>query len=249
VSRPVAAAALGSAALTAVALGVGSWQQTRVWRDSETLWRWALEADPRCAICANNLAALFINTDKPARLREGEQLARHAMAINPAYDSAYTTLGAILAQRHEDRGAEAAFREAMRLAPDRVGASVNLGLLYARGGRHGEALPLLRAAFAKSPERPGLRAHLALTLHKEGIVQARAGHLREGEELFREALHLTPDDPEIHRNLGLALWEEGRTDAAGEHLERAVALRSGDAEAERLLAQFRADPGRPPRLR
>ena len=249
VSRPVAAGALGVAALVLVALGVGSWQQTRVWRESETLWRWGLEADPRCAICANNLAALFINTDNAARLREGERLARHAMAINPAYDSAYTTLGAILAQRHEDREAEAAFRHAMRLAPDRVAASVNLGLLYARSGRHAEALPLLRAAFAKSPERPGLRTHLALTFHNDGIVQARAGRLPEAAELFREALHLTPDDPDIHRHLGLALWEQGRTDAAGTHLERAAALRSGDAEVERLLAQFRADPGRPPKLR
>ena len=137
----------------------------------------------------------------------------------------------------------------MRLAPDRVAASVNLGLLYARSGRHAEALPLLRAAFAKSPERPGLRTHLALTFHNDGIVQARAGRLPEAAELFREALHLTPDDPDIHRHLGLALWEQGRTDAAGTHLERAAALRSGDAEVERLLAQFRADPGRPPKLR
>ena len=249
VSRPVATGALGVAALVMVVLGVGSCQQTLVSRDSETLWRWGLEADPRCAICANNLAVLFIDTDNAARLREGEQLARHAVAINPAYDSAYNTLGALLAQRHEDREAETAFRQAIRLAPDRVAASVNLGLLYARSGRHGEALRLLRAAFAKSPERPGLRADLALTLHNDGIVQARAGRLHEAEELFREALHLTPDDPEIHRNLGLALWEQGRTDAAGEHLERAAALRSGDAEAERLLAQFRAAPGRPPKLR
>ncbi len=249
VRRPVAAAALGFATLAMVALGAGSWQQTGVWRDSETLWRWGLETDPRCAICANNLAVLFIHTDNAAQLREGEQLARYALSINPTYDSSYNTLGAILAQRHEDREAEAAFRQAMRLAPDRIAASVNLGLLYARAGRYGEALPLLRAAFAKAPEHPGLRTHLAMTLRSDGIAQARAGRLPEAEALLREALDLTPDDSEIHRNLGLALWEQGRTAAAGAHLERAATLRPRDAEAEQLLANFRADPGRPPRFR
>jgi Flp pilus assembly protein TadD len=88
-----------------------------------------------------------------------------------------------------------------------------------------------------------------MTLRNDGIVQTRAGRLPEAEALFREALHLTPDDPEIHRHLGLTLWAQGRTAAAGEHLERAAALRPGDDEAERLLAQFRADPGRAPKLR
>jgi Flp pilus assembly protein TadD len=249
VGRPVAAGALGVAALGVAALGVGSWQQSRAWLDSETLWRWGTEADPRCAICADNLAALLSKSGNAARLREAEQLARHALAINPTYDSSYNTLGVVLAQRHEDQEAEAAFRRAIRLAPDRVTPSVNLGLLYARSGRNTEALALLRAAFARSPEHPGLRTHLAMTLRNDGIVQTRAGRLPEAEALFREALHLTPDDPEIHRHLGLTLWEQGRTGAAGEHLERAAALRPGDAEAERLLAQFRADPGRAPKLR
>lgn len=249
VSRPVTAMVLGVAALVVAALGVGSWQQSRIWRDSETLWRWGLEADPRCAICANNLAVMFINTDNAARLREAEQLARHALSINPSYDSSYNTLGAVLAQRHEDREAEAAFRQAIRLAPDRVSASVNLGVLYARSGRHAEALPLLRAAFARAPEHPGLRGHLGVTLRNEGVVQARAGHIREAEGLLREALPLIPDDPELHRNLGLALWEQGSQDAAGAHLERAVTLRPEDPDSQRFLALFRADPGRPPKLR
>jgi Flp pilus assembly protein TadD len=249
VSRPVAAGALSVAALGVAALGIGSWQQSRVWLDSETLWRWGAEADPRCAICADNLAALLVDSDNAARLREAEQLARHALVINPTYDSSYNTLGVVLAKRHADQEAEAAFRRAIQLAPDRVAPSVNLGVLYARSGRHAEALALLRAAFARSPEHAGLRTRLALMLRNDGIVQTRAGRLPEAEELFREALHLTPDDPDIHRNLGLALWEQGRTDAAGAHLERATALRPGDAEAERLLAQFRSDPGRPPKLR
>lgn len=249
VSRPVAVGALGVAAFGVAALGVGSWQQSRVWLDSETLWRWGAEADPRCAICADNLAALLVDSDNAARLREAERLARYALSIDPTHDSSYNTLGIVLAQRHADQEAEAAFRRAIQLAPDRVMPLVNLGILYARGGRHAEAVARLRAAFAKSPEHPGLRTHLALALRNEGVAQTRADHLSEAEELFREALDLAPDDPEIHRNLGLALWERGRTDAAGRHLERAAALRPGDAEAERLLAQFRADPGRPPKLR
>jgi Flp pilus assembly protein TadD len=249
VSRPVAVGALGVAAFGVAALGVGSWQQSRVWLDSETLWRWGVEADPRCALCADNLAALLSDSDNTERLREAEQLARLALAINPTYDSSYNTLGVVLAQRHADQEAEAAFQRAIQLAPDRVAPSVNLGILYARSGRNAEALPLLRAAFARAPEHRGLRAHLGLTLRHEGVVRARAGHLRDAEDLFREALGLNPEDPEVHRDLGLVLWEQGRRDAAGIHLARAVALRPGDAEAERLLAQFRADPGRPPKLR
>ena len=249
VSRPVAAGALGVAALGVAAFGVGSWQQSRVWRDSETLWRWGVEADPRCAICADNLAELLSDSDNPERLREAEQLALHALAINPTYDSSYNTLGVVPALRHADQEAEAAFRRAIQLSPDRVAPSVNLGILYARSGRNAQALPLLRAAFAKAPEHRGLRTHLGLTLRNEGILRARAGRLRDAEDLFRDALGLIPEDPDLHRDLGLVLWEQSRRDAAGIHLDRAAALRPGDAEAERLLAQFRSDPGRPPRFR
>ncbi len=249
VSRPVAAGALAATALVVVALGNGTWQQSRVWLDTESLWRWGVEANPRCSICADNLAALLSHSDNAARLREAEQLARHALTINPTYDSSYNTLGVVLAQRHADHEAEAAFRRAIGLAPGRVTPLVNLGILYARSGRNADALPLLRAAFVKAPEHPGLRAHLGLTLRNEGIVRTRAGRLREAEDLFREALGLIPEDPELHRGLGLLLWEQGGRDAAGIHLERAAALRPGDAEAERLLAQFRSDPGRPPKLR
>ena len=48
------ATVLGVTAVVVTAFGIGTWQQARLWRDSETLWRWGLEADPRCAVCANN---------------------------------------------------------------------------------------------------------------------------------------------------------------------------------------------------
>jgi len=251
VGRPVLAGVLGVTVLVIAALGVGSWQQARIWHDSETLWRWGLEVDPRCAVCANNLAALINNmpSRNAAQSAEAEALARRALALNPAYDSSYNTLGAILADRHDDAGAEAAFRQAMRLAPDRVAPIANLGVLYARNGRHAEAVPLLRSAWAKDPGYPGLKRNLGLALRDAGTAQARAGQLDGAVARFREAAALVPDDADLHRNLGLALWEQSRTEEAATHLERAVTLRPDDGEARRLLARFHADPAHPPTLR
>ncbi len=249
--RPVVAAALASAVLVVAALGVGSWQQAQIWRDPETLWRWALEVDPRCAVCANNLAALLSNMPpkSAAQMAEAEALARRAVALKPTYDSPYNTLGAILAHRHDDRGAEAAFQEAIRLGPDRVGPAANLGALYARDGRHAEALRWLRKAWAMDRGFPGLRSNLGSTLRDHGIVQARASRLDEAIALFREAAGVVPDDADVHRNLGLALWEQGQSAAALPHLERAVALRPNDESTQGLLAQLRANPGHPPSFR
>jgi Flp pilus assembly protein TadD len=251
VSRPIAMATLGVAAVVVTALGIGTWQQARLWRDSETLWRWGLEADPRCAVCANNLAALLLNLPgrSSAQMQEAEALARRALTLNPLYDSSYNTLGAILADRHEDARAETAFRQAMRLAPDRVAPMVNLGVLYGRSGRYADAIPLFRHAWSRDPSYPGLRANLGLALRDYGIVQARAGRLVDAVSLLREAATVTPDDPDVYRNLGIALWEQGQSEAAGPQLERAAALRPGDEASQQLLARFRADPGRPPTLR
>jgi protein O-mannosyl-transferase len=248
VSRSVLGAACGVATVVIVALGVGTWQQSRIWRDSETLWRWGLEADSRCAVCANNLAVVLLNRPSrtPAEAMEAEALARRAVTVNPAYDSAYTTLGTILAARGDDRGAEAAFIEAMRLTPERAGAAANLGAIYARNGRYAEALPLLRTAWAKQPETGWVRVNLGLVLRDQGILLARNGRLAEAVALFEEAARVTPDDADLHRNLGLALWQQGHPDAAGPHLERAAALKPGDENTRGLLALFRAQSHPPP---
>ena len=251
VGRPVLAASFGLAVLVIATLGVQSWQQASIWHDSETLWRWSLEADPRCAVCANNLAALIVNmpSRNSAQLGEAEALARRALALNPSYDSSYNTLGAVLAERHDDLAAEAAFREAVRLAPDRVAPVANLGALYARTGRYSEALPLLRNAWAKDPTYAGLRTNLGFTLRDSGIALGRDGRLPEAVSLLEEAAELIPDDADVHRNLGLALWEQGWSDRAAPHLERAAALRPRDESSQRLLARFRVDPAHPPLIR
>ena len=48
---------VGGAALVVLTLSLATWNQTQVWRDSETLWRWAVEMDPACSLCHGNLGA------------------------------------------------------------------------------------------------------------------------------------------------------------------------------------------------
>ncbi|HUM18502.1 MAG TPA: tetratricopeptide repeat protein [Candidatus Nitrosotalea sp.] len=250
VSPGVLVLALTAAALVVTTLAIGSWQQARIWRDSETLWRWAVEADPRCALCANNLASLLLNSHprSAGELGEAEALARRAVALNPAYDSPYNTLGAILAARHDDRGAEAAFRQAMQLAPERVVSTANLGALFARNGRYAEALPLLRTARVKDPRNVDVRENLRLASHNQGVAAMRAGRLDEAVTLFEEVADITPDDADAHRTLGLLLWIQGQRDAARVHLERAVALRPTEEGLRALLTRFQTDPDHPPAL-
>src|SRR5262249_32511488 len=52
---------LAAAAAAAWIVGLGSltWHQVQVWRDTETLWRFAVESDPECSICQSNLGGSF----------------------------------------------------------------------------------------------------------------------------------------------------------------------------------------------
>jgi hypothetical protein len=68
--RPLIAQ-VGLAGATLILLGLGSatWVQASAWRDSESLWRWAVEADSECAICFNNLALAFMTRVERVRPR------------------------------------------------------------------------------------------------------------------------------------------------------------------------------------
>src|SRR5581483_8533360 len=72
-------------------------EQSGVWRDSETLWRWAVDQEPTCAICHAALAEaiVFDSPSGPARLAEGEEYVRQAVSLRPELALAHYKLGTI----------------------------------------------------------------------------------------------------------------------------------------------------------
>jgi tetratricopeptide (TPR) repeat protein len=208
-----------SAALGIAGLAAGSWGQSYTWRDSETLWRWAVDVDPGCAVCRLNLGEAVIKdaATGEARLGEAERLLRDAIRLKPDYAEPYYNLGTALLVQKRYGEAELALRVFVRLAPARAVGPERLGLLYLVQGRYAEALPHLRQA----------------ALMRGGAVPPAGA----GEPGLTEALGLLSDTPETLVFVGRVLVEQGRSAEAIPPLRRAAALDPTAAAAPYWLAQ------------
>ncbi len=108
-------------AIACVGYGYAAHRQTRVWRDSQTLWEHALAVNPHCPVAHNNLAVV-----RAEAKREDEAIAlfRRGIELDPKNYEAYRNLGVIFAQRNDMRAAVDAWRAAMAINPeDRITAS------------------------------------------------------------------------------------------------------------------------------
>jgi Flp pilus assembly protein TadD len=215
-------------------LGAGSWVHSRVWRDSETLWRAAVTSDPTCALCHQKLGEVLQAAGLPGA---AEAELTRAVTLRPDRPTAHNSLGAFLVSRGRLAEAETEFREAIRLMPHYPDAVANLGALLAKQRKYGAAIAALRRALALSPHLESARRNLAFALDSAGIDQARAGRPAAAVALFKESTTLDPAEPAFWRDLGQALVEDGKAAEAIAPLERAVALRPNGANERFWLAR------------
>jgi tetratricopeptide (TPR) repeat protein len=188
---------LGAVVLVVAALGAGSWRQSRVWHDSETLWRWAASVDPACALCYNNLgqALVIAHATSPAHVRLAEGYFRFTISQRPRQPDAYHNLGAALAMQGRYSEAEPALLTYLQLSPPgNPEPAARLGLLHVDQGRYADAIPLLRRALALDPRIPLVRKDLVLALRKRAAELEARGERPEAAGLLKEATDLLAHD-------------------------------------------------------
>ena len=175
---------VGAAAAPFILLGLGAltWIQAGGWRDSETLWTWAVELDPECAACYSNLAEA-IARDRP---HEAESALLRSLALRDR-PVTRSNLGAVLELQGRIEEAQRMYQEALRADPDLPEALANLGMLHANRGRHSQALPLLRRAYQVAPEFPGVRRSLPHVLERRALELADSDQMAEAQALLAEA--------------------------------------------------------------
>jgi hypothetical protein len=203
---------LGAVVLVVAGLGAGAWRQSRVWHDSETLWRWAVSVDPACALCSNNLgfALILAHSTSLGDVRLAEGLFRFAISQRPRQREAYHNLGAALAMQGRYDEAEDALRTYLRLSPPGTPEPpARLGLLHVDQGRWADAIPLLRRALALDPRFPLVRKDLVQALRKRAAELEARGERREAAALLREATDLVVHDPDTSARAGIPAPGEG----------------------------------------
>jgi len=182
--------------VTMAGLGISSWSYSEVWRESETLWRWAVELDPTCSVCHGKLGESALGGPAgAARAEEAETLFRRAIALRPDLPEAYFNLGTALVVQGRYAEAESPLRSYMERAPLSASGPERLGLVYLIEGRYEAAAPLLRQALLRRPDAPGLRAYLAQALEGQARALRAQGRGGEAEALMAEARALAAAAP------------------------------------------------------
>jgi tetratricopeptide (TPR) repeat protein len=231
---PVAALAV-AAALVGVLAGL-TWRQSRIYRDTETLFRATLQGNPEAWLADTNLGAILADRGRP---QEAVGYLEEALRLHPALPQAQLDLGTALRALGRRDEAMAHYEAGLQLSPESPGAHYDVGVGFADARR-------LPQAMAQFGEALRLRADYPEAENALGNALRRVGRVAEALPHFEQALRLKPDFPEAENNLGIALAQSGRLPEAIAHLERATRLGPAYVEGENNLAIALAQSGRLP---
>jgi Flp pilus assembly protein TadD len=165
-----------------------TWEQTKTWRDSATLWRHAASCGPERAVARMNYG---IHLEQAGRRDEAIELYRDAASRRPGDGRPLFTLANALHKEGDLAGAERAYRESAEHLPQAYMPLVNLGYLLEQQNRPDEALEAFKAAAAavEPPLRPGSfptgKPYLAL-----GLALKQRGDADGAKRAFSRALEL-----------------------------------------------------------
>ena len=250
-SRATAVAFLlaGTACLACAAL---TWIQVGYWRNSETLFRHALEVTEDNSVANHNLGSYLMAS--PGRLSEAFPYLETAVNLDPDSPPAHADLGSALAKAGRFPEAIAQFEAAIHLAPDAPIPHNNLGSALTETGHMPEAIAEFQTALRLDPNYEEARRNLAVaqagdsgsTHASRGIALLKAGDPNRAIAELQIAVRLEPNDADTQNNLGVALSRiPERQSESIAHFEAAIRLRPDFADAHyNLGVALSGIPGR-----
>ncbi len=179
-------------------------QQIQIWHDTESLWRYAIEVEPDCAICHGNVGSYLLEHGYP-------QLAMaefdRVKALRPESKKVYFYVGYLDVMRGEFASAVQNFKQYVGQYPNDPEGLNNLGAALVNDRYAKEALEPLERALRLKPQHVG--AHISL-----GFAHLDLGDTARAQTLFREAIALKYDSPQAWYGLARVDLEYGNVVAA-----------------------------------
>lgn len=217
----------GLSFVVVLTLSALTWQQTEVWRNSETLWQQVLDVDPNSFIAHSSMANVRYRQN---RVQEGVEHSERAVAINPAYAEGYNGLGIGLAREGRIPDAIVAYERALALKPTFDEAQTNLGVSLAQQGDFRAAIEHYQRALVANPDNAN--AHV-----NWGNALVRLERPADAVEHYAAAVRIRPDNPDAQLNWGVVLARDGRFADAIEHFRAALVIDPNNADARGYLAR------------
>ena len=229
-------------AVACACCGAATYLQLGYWRDSETLFRRALEVTPENPVAEHRLGAAL--THDPFRQQEAIAHLQAAARATPDDAGLLSDLGIALAKVGRTDEAIAEFRVVERLTPNSAEEHYNFGDILVKAGRIADAIPEFETALRINPRFAAARKNLvmaelvlaanerALPFLTEGAELARSGHYQEAAVAFRQGLSIQPDNAQAHNELGKVLAKiPGKWAEAISEFQVALTLRNDFPEA------------------
>jgi tetratricopeptide (TPR) repeat protein len=195
------------------------------WQDTETLYRYMLQAAPDSDAILYNLAAHMIQRGK---IDEAVPYLNQVLEKNPFHWMALNELGEIHRSKRQTDIAIEKFQAAIEIRPDFVPAINNLGLAYYDQGKFPEAIAQFDEAIRIKPD------HRSAYLNK-GNALCQLHRYEEALVQFDAALRITPEHALTLYNKGLALRGLGRTNEAIQAFREALRIRPNYESARKQL--------------
>lgn len=247
---PIVARSLAAAAC--VACTALTWIQLSYWRNSEMLFRHALDVTQDNSVANHNLGNYLMTS--PGRLPEALPYLEAAVLIDPDSPPAHTDLGTALAKSGRLPEAIDQFRAATHLDPSAPIPHNNLGTALTQAGRVSDAITEFQTALRLDPEYEEARRNLteaqadgsARTHVNRGLVLLKSGDATGAVAELEAAVRLAPNDSDAQNNLGVALarFPERQSESIA-HFETAVRLSPNFADAQyNLGVALSGIPGR-----
>jgi tetratricopeptide (TPR) repeat protein len=182
------------AAVWILALGTLTVHQLQIWRDTDTLWLYAVEADPRCAVCQNNVGAAMHSAGFPLLGKPRYELA---LTLRPDILRMHNGLGMVYHRLGDYDAALDHLRIAARRYPNDAAILTNMAIVLLSMKRYSETMPYLARATAIDPDSTAALTTL-------GVALMETGQPAQGITHLLHALTIDPNEPLLHFHLARA---------------------------------------------
>lgn len=219
-----------------ICLGMGalSFKQTRVWKNSETLWGYVIKNFPDKVFKAHcNLGIVY--SDK-GLIDQAVIQYKKSIKLNPGSGKTYNNLG--LAYLHSDRVKDAikAFETALSLSPELISIHNNLGSAYFKEGMIDKAITEWDITLKYNPD-------IAETHNNLGVSYFQKGMMKRAEDEFKKTINIAPENFGARNSLIIIYLKQGRKkEAVSEYLE-IIRQRPDSPELMLKLADLYKDEG------